>query len=281
MSDPRLDFIEAIQAEPDDDVPRLIFADFLEDQGDPQAELIRVQLRLRDPNVQLSLDELGRMARRRSELLRHFDREWVEPLKRLGALGVEIRRGFVDELRISAADFVRNATEILALAPGLRLLNLRRAGTRISEVVETPEMHRIRYLDLRVAELSRVDLYRLSQAESLRQLTGLNLHGNHLGDEGLLTLGAVASFRLRDLNYGGNRVGDAGVTSIISSKTFENLRSLVLWSNSITPEGVLRLAGWEGLRNLRLLDLSYNGGGLIAGRLKKSEFWNPECQLIE
>jgi uncharacterized protein (TIGR02996 family) len=34
-------FLEAICANPDDDVPRLIFADWLEERGDPRGEFIR------------------------------------------------------------------------------------------------------------------------------------------------------------------------------------------------------------------------------------------------
>lgn len=36
-------FLHAIMETPDDDVPRLVYADWLEEHGDPRAELIRVQ----------------------------------------------------------------------------------------------------------------------------------------------------------------------------------------------------------------------------------------------
>jgi uncharacterized protein (TIGR02996 family) len=39
-------FLEAILAEPRDDVPRLVFADWLEEQGDPRGEWLRVVTRL-------------------------------------------------------------------------------------------------------------------------------------------------------------------------------------------------------------------------------------------
>jgi len=40
------DFITEILANPDDDMPRLIFADWLEERGDPRSEFIRVQCEL-------------------------------------------------------------------------------------------------------------------------------------------------------------------------------------------------------------------------------------------
>jgi uncharacterized protein (TIGR02996 family) len=39
-------FLQAILEAPDDDTPRLIYADWLDDQGDPRGEFIRVQCRL-------------------------------------------------------------------------------------------------------------------------------------------------------------------------------------------------------------------------------------------
>jgi uncharacterized protein (TIGR02996 family) len=39
-------FIRAIIAEPDDDVPRLVYADWLDERGDPRGEFIRVQCAL-------------------------------------------------------------------------------------------------------------------------------------------------------------------------------------------------------------------------------------------
>lgn len=44
-------FIQAILESPDDPAPYQIFADWLEDQGDPQAELIRLQWQLEDEGV--------------------------------------------------------------------------------------------------------------------------------------------------------------------------------------------------------------------------------------
>ena len=39
-------FVEEIRRSPDDITPRLIYADFLEDNGDPRGEFIRIQCQL-------------------------------------------------------------------------------------------------------------------------------------------------------------------------------------------------------------------------------------------
>ena len=40
-------FLQAIRDAPDDDAPRLIYADWLDERGDPRGEFIRVQWRWR------------------------------------------------------------------------------------------------------------------------------------------------------------------------------------------------------------------------------------------
>ena len=45
-------FLVAIRVNPTDDAPRLVYADWLDDQGDPRGELIRVQMARRNPCFQ-------------------------------------------------------------------------------------------------------------------------------------------------------------------------------------------------------------------------------------
>lgn len=40
-------FLRAISAAPDDDAPRLVYADWLDERNDPRAEVVRLQVRLR------------------------------------------------------------------------------------------------------------------------------------------------------------------------------------------------------------------------------------------
>src|SRR5262245_42394378 len=40
-------FLRAISATPDDDAPRLVYADWLDEHSDPRAEVVRLQVRLR------------------------------------------------------------------------------------------------------------------------------------------------------------------------------------------------------------------------------------------
>ena len=59
--------MDAIVANPDDDEPRLVYADMLESRGDLRGELIQLQYRLAraaDPQLQARVDELLQRHRR-------------------------------------------------------------------------------------------------------------------------------------------------------------------------------------------------------------------------
>src|SRR5262249_20582690 len=76
-------FLLAIRAQPDDDAPRLVFADWLEETGDTdRAEFIRLQCG-------------GDESEREHELLQRHKAAWAGPLARL-VYSYTFRRGFVE-----------------------------------------------------------------------------------------------------------------------------------------------------------------------------------------
>src|SRR5689334_13365492 len=90
-------FLDALQQDPNDDVTRLVYADFLEEYGgEPdvaRAELIRVQVAL------TALPQLDRRAApliaRQDELLARWERVWLGPAADV-LDGWAFRRGFVE-----------------------------------------------------------------------------------------------------------------------------------------------------------------------------------------
>src|SRR5438045_3614039 len=95
MSPPRpevLAFLQDIKENPDDDTPRLILADWLEEHGDPRGTFLRIQCELaksegdRDRQHQLGL--------RLRQIMDRHEREWVAPLGTL-ARSRDYRRGLL------------------------------------------------------------------------------------------------------------------------------------------------------------------------------------------
>src|SRR5262245_51105112 len=107
-------FLQAILEQPDDDTVRLIYADWLEEQGNPRGEFIRVQCAL----ARLPTDDPRRAeleAREATLLAAHRD-AWLAPVREIGTEW-EFRRGFVEQLTISAPSVLANAEALFALAP--------------------------------------------------------------------------------------------------------------------------------------------------------------------
>jgi uncharacterized protein (TIGR02996 family) len=148
MSDPAAQaLLAAVLARPDDDTPRLVYADWLEEQGDgTRAEFIRLQVELQvrcgdesPPTLQTPRD-LGLYARSR-ELFNAHAHEWVEHFAWVnkdgsvtahppGATAASVhgaayrfRRGFVEEASMAPASWLAWGDRLLTEYP-LRLVYL-------------------------------------------------------------------------------------------------------------------------------------------------------------
>jgi uncharacterized protein (TIGR02996 family) len=120
-------FRAAIAAHPDDDAPRLAFADWLDEHDRPaEAELVRVQIEL-EPLREDYGDARADALREREEVLlrplRDRESQWLADLGccRFGA-DVEYRRGFVDALKLPARWFVAHGAALRQRYPLLRKL---------------------------------------------------------------------------------------------------------------------------------------------------------------
>jgi uncharacterized protein (TIGR02996 family) len=95
MSDDETRLLEAIREAPDDDAARLVYADFLDANGDPRGELVRIEM------------ELLRLKPRLAELKRALDPEWVAAVTRRVAL---VLVGGSNDRKIMMVKAVREAT---------------------------------------------------------------------------------------------------------------------------------------------------------------------------
>jgi uncharacterized protein (TIGR02996 family) len=109
--------LAAIIADPNDDLPRLAMADWLDENGQPhRAEFIRLQLEL----APLSEDDAQwrELDARAGELLRKHGKKWAASLAACGLGRLEYRRGFAEEALIEKEGlFVDNHARVTALAP--------------------------------------------------------------------------------------------------------------------------------------------------------------------
>lgn len=70
--------LELIRSDMDNPAPRLIYADWLDEQGDPQGEFIRVQCELEREGLSALKQRWLRQHER--ELLDEHEQAWLEPI---------------------------------------------------------------------------------------------------------------------------------------------------------------------------------------------------------
>jgi uncharacterized protein (TIGR02996 family) len=258
------DFLQAVCAEPDDDGPRLVFADWLEDNGQPErAEFIRSQCR------RAKMDEWDDgyegLAGREQELLEKDGKAWGKEALKF-TKRVEWRRGFVDGMTLEPEKFVDCAEAIFAATP-LRSLRLVYARPAWDALVACPGLARLRVLEVYFQELGVARTQALAGCEHLANLHELNYGLNKAGRsvEGLLRSPHLRDLRRLRLNK--NETGDAVADWLARAGPRPHLRALDLAGNGIRADGVRRLAGidWLGqLEHLGLAECPFGDEGLRA-----------------
>src|SRR5262245_52813485 len=116
-------FLRTIRCEPHDDAPRLVFADWLEEHGEPErAEYIRLQCAL----ANLAADDPQRpdLAKREKQLWQKHAGRWRSPLpSRIRRY--QFQRGFIypQSVELSARQFLALPDACFVAAPlwGVRL----------------------------------------------------------------------------------------------------------------------------------------------------------------
>jgi uncharacterized protein (TIGR02996 family) len=222
-------FLEAVRACPKADEPRIAFADWLEERCDPLGEFIRVQCLLAQlPTFDARVLELERRER---ELLAEHEDAWAGTIADCVDFWV-FRRGFIEEIGLSADRWLAHAEEIFALAP-IQEVHLTDVNGHLAAVTLLPELSRVRFLDLSNNPVRDGGLRVLAGAE-MAQLRGLNLSCTGLGDAAARTLALASGLgRLHELYLSANHIGDAGGMALAAAPHLRQLARLHLDYNTI------------------------------------------------
>ncbi len=257
------DFLDAILAQPESDVPRLAFADWLDAQGDPRGEFIRVQCELaRLPET----DPLhSRLKQREEHLLATQRNALLGPLAAL-PLDVRFERGFIVSATLSAGTFLQHADELFREAP-LREVCLKEVQGQLAAVANCAHLNRLERLFLTFNHLNAADIHSLAASPHLQSLTTLNLGHNRIGDAGLTALAkSTALPRLQHLWLAKNDIGDDGALALAASPLLAQLKTLRLNGNRLDDAGVraLAAANTAGLEGLNLSGNPFSDAGALA-----------------
>jgi uncharacterized protein (TIGR02996 family) len=236
-------FLRAICEGPDDDGPRLVFADWLEEQGDPRGEFIRLQVQRHQLPVS-DLDGRRHLSAREDELTRQYGAQWRRELPYLSGIAWGVfNRGMVPAIEV--ADFASftlhtetifqrspvrevwfrklgaDGARLLAQTPflsrisNLKLTNCALGDEGVEALAGSPHIAGVRDLMLNGNNLSDVTARHFANSRFLTDLTMLSLADNHIGDEGAEILAATTTLaRLKEVYLAVNRIGGRGAAAL-------------------------------------------------------------------
>src|SRR4051794_12655583 len=252
-------FLDDIVANIDDDTPRLVYADWLVENGqDERAEFIRVQVeRARRPAWDAAQ---VRLRLREQELLERHGEEWLAELPAIeGAKWEGVRRGIVAEVSFASFEAMRaNAHACRAVAP-VEAVTVR--WPRRGDAGQAgPPIAELRELSLTGRPGGEGEVGWLAdspQLSTLRSLTARGLWADALGR-------LVASPHLtglKALRLPSNNLGNAGIHALIRAASLTALEELELSGRGgsqryhddpiVRSPGMESLAGWAGLAAVR------------------------------
>jgi uncharacterized protein (TIGR02996 family) len=186
--------LRAVCESPDDDLPRLVFADWLEEHDEPErAEFIRVQVELNRQHV-VSLETV-RLHDRMLALLDAHLQDWLDELPQLpGVQWSDVwSRGFPEEVTIdSLRDFATHQEAILHSAPVQKVTVWDAIG--FGRFAETPLVRGIQTLAFCRPRFTNGMAKQLLHNPNIGPITCIDLRGQLLTTEMALLLKA----RLRE-----------------------------------------------------------------------------------
>ena len=282
-------FLRAIINDPDDDLPRLVYADFLDETGDPdRAEFIRVQCRLagteeHDPHFRKLED-------REHALLAANEWKWFR--ERAGLNEWVWRRGFVDEVADGHSD--RESSETLFAAQPVQRWKVQTRDLHRELVLSKESVARLKHFDssglpwsewskriaTRLLNDSRLKSYRHSSipsvldfADSLIEgpspvsLTELRLagdsthrtslrHSRRASSAGEALAGALAKKDVAELGLNSCELTTRDIGYILHGESGAKFTELDISENPIGPDGYRAFEKANPAMRLQSLDVS-------------------------
>ena len=276
-------FLKTIIAHPDEDGPRLVYADWLDEYGATEherarAEFIRLQCRY-DSMARYSPERYD-LEERATELLDRYADDWHDGVptwaqfkREQPASGSKFRRGFLHGAACPAAEFFEHPGRLFAAAP-IRELKLREIRDGGEALVGWRGFSNLQSMELNFCE-TPADVRSLLAAPCLTRLHGLELHfylqhptipiyesQSMLGDDDARAIAHAKDLScLTSLGLSVNRIGPDGIQHLVSSPYLSRIEKLDVSCNPVGDEGLRRLAESGLVERLTSLDIWGTGIG--------------------
>jgi uncharacterized protein (TIGR02996 family) len=280
--------IEQIVAEPDQDGPRLRYADWLEKRSDPRGEFIRVQCALSDVEElgKPTAKEGGRVAqlrKRQKALLETHFAEWTAAIGELTPTPetAEFRRGMLYRLELRSIDVTDDSLKCLAKAPEIEELVLEGSSVTDGCLEHLKSVVNLRSLSATETKITPVAFKRLKSLQRLvriyngdwgnkrleeaetwkaaRNKRFLELPPSERRSEAIRALRLIVGYLPRDergqytrVSYSQSWASDGDLHYLVALPEVEELDFFEC--RAVTSKGMKHLWGLKNLRTLRLTE---------------------------
>jgi uncharacterized protein (TIGR02996 family) len=274
-------FLKDIAKNPEDDTPRLVFADWLEENGEPErAAFIRLQCRLATMG-KYDLERYGLEAEEAGLLAKHA-KQWLKPLSHI-TTAIEFRRGFPHRFSLTASKFHQIGAEPFTIAPTLREYRvLQPGGGGWDQMLDCPAMEKVTILD--AGHQPGVTIERtkaLAASKRLRNLRELNLADVALSRTVTDIAHSQHLAKLQKLNVHGCGLGGGGLDTLLNRSRFaKNLTSLDISHNGFNDSPISTLTKWKGTSRLEYLKVGEPHLGDDAGLIFAAGDWSGMRELF-
>lgn len=265
--------LDAVKDNPDEDTPRLVLADWLDEYGDrfdtERATFIRTQIAKPRANL------VGTGEERKEFLTR-----WLGPLVEVAGTRdkrITFSRG-LPSLRIHGWRFVKpDVPPLLAGEPFAfveRVIVTGAKGTEMPKIADMPEVRHVSGLGAYTCTFNARNAEKFFASPNLAGLRTLDFNNTAVAVAGADALAAnPALARLRAVSIMHSKLVDGVAVALANSRHLANVRYLNLAGNNIGDAGAEALANSRHLADLRELNLYDNPRLTAKGeRLLRAKF---------
>lgn len=255
-------FLRTIITQPDDDLLRLVYADWLDENDDPaRAEFIRVQCEL--AHLPDDDERRPRLEDREHELLSEHEPAWLGS-ELVGLQEWEFQRGFLHSITIGLDDLLSWQEIVYDLCTVRDCTLTEQIGSASPEdLLDCPFLANLMSLNLSRISIEQ-PIYRLLEAKAfpaLKRLDFSNNSGLHQGGELLRewpTMRYLKSLSVGGTNHGVEFYGTLDVRQLANVLNHSQLNELSVFNCRLTSDSLLRLLRSPFMTHLKSLDISDN-----------------------
>ena len=268
-------FLDAIIEQPEDDTHRLVYADYLEEQGDERGDFIRLQCE-RERLIPNSA-RYKEVLKQEEALLRKHGKRWSSELGVKMLKDPEFARGFVRHVELRATQFLKDGDTILQKAP-LEMVRLPYLKGQVGKLADAGLLERLRGIDLSYLKVPfdqfELLLYSMPRLIRLRA----NSSSNPVDEDFAKALyKSDAANSLQHLQLANSRIHDGFYSELESQGSLPSLKSLTFGNSMMGGPRPKRFdkIKWPAMEEIRVHgDLRVADMQQLAalGSLKKVQF---------